>query len=158
MICCDQCEEWYHGDCVGISVGQGKRMEREGKEYVCPVCIARMKDAKEEREINRYTGEKIFFAFIIIGAYHSELSPRSARQARREETREKELKKKVGQVRRRISSGSGTSHTPKPEDDQYGMAQLFLPDNAPKEKKGESAKAASPTKIKKVHVSSNLVY
>ena len=53
MICCDQCEEWYHGDCVGISVGQGKRMEREGKEYVCPVCIARMKDAKEEREINR---------------------------------------------------------------------------------------------------------
>ena len=63
MICCDQCEEWYHGDCVGISVGQGKRMEREGKEYVCPVCIARMKDAKEEREINRYAGET-FFCFL----------------------------------------------------------------------------------------------
>jgi hypothetical protein len=63
MICCDQCEEWYHGDCVGISVGQGKRMEREGKDYVCPVCIARMKDAKEEREINRY--EKQFSAFVI---------------------------------------------------------------------------------------------
>lgn len=60
MICCDQCEEWYHGDCVGISVGQGKRMEREGKEYVCPVCIARMKDAKEEREINRYAVEFFF--------------------------------------------------------------------------------------------------
>ena len=104
-----------------------------------------------------YTQEKIFSAFIIIGVCHSELSPRSARQARREETREKELKKKVGQVRRRISSGSGASHAPKPEDDQYGMAQLFLPDNAPKEKKGEPAKAASPTKIKKVHVSSNLV-
>lgn len=55
MICCDQCEEWYHGDCVGISVGQGKRMEREGKEYVCPVCVARLQDAKEEREMNRYT-------------------------------------------------------------------------------------------------------
>lgn len=54
MICCDQCEEWYHGDCVGISVGQGKRMEREGKEYICPVCIARLEDAKEEREMNRY--------------------------------------------------------------------------------------------------------
>jgi hypothetical protein len=63
------------------------------------------------------------------------------------------MKKKVGQVRRRISSsGSGTSHTPKSEDDQYGMAQLFLPDNAPKEKKGEPAKTASPTKIKKLHV------
>ena len=54
MICCDQCEEWYHGDCVGISVGQGKRMEREGKEYICPVCVARLQDAKEEREMNRY--------------------------------------------------------------------------------------------------------
>ena len=85
---------------------------------------------------------------------------RSARQARREETREKELKKKVGQVRRRISSGSGVSHAPKPEDDQYGMAQLFLPDNAPKEKKGEPTKVASPMKIKKVHahVSSNFKF
>ena len=54
MICCDQCEEWYHGDCVGISVGQGKRMEREGKEYICPVCVARLQDVKEEREMNRY--------------------------------------------------------------------------------------------------------
>ena len=75
---------------------------------------------------------------------------RSARQARREEVREKDLKKKVGQVRRRISSGSGASHIPKPEEDQYGMAQLFLPDNAPKERKGDPAKAGSPVKIRKV--------
>ena len=38
MICCDQCEEWYHGDCVGISVAQGKRMERYGEDYVCVLC------------------------------------------------------------------------------------------------------------------------
>jgi len=38
MICCDQCEEWYHGDCVGISVAQGKRMERYGEDYVCVRC------------------------------------------------------------------------------------------------------------------------
>ena len=38
MICCDQCEEWYHGDCVGISVAQGKRMERYGEDYVCMRC------------------------------------------------------------------------------------------------------------------------
>ena len=60
MICCDQCEEWYHGDCVGISVGQGKRMEREGKEYICPVCVARLQDAKEERDINRYATDPRF--------------------------------------------------------------------------------------------------
>ena len=38
MICCDQCEEWYHGDCVGISIAQGKRMERYGEDYVCVMC------------------------------------------------------------------------------------------------------------------------
>ena len=43
MICCDQCEEWYHGDCVGISVAQGKRMERYGEDYVCVRCKGDMK-------------------------------------------------------------------------------------------------------------------
>ena len=38
MICCDHCEEWYHGSCVGISVAQGKRMEKESVDYVCPSC------------------------------------------------------------------------------------------------------------------------
>lgn len=38
MICCDRCGEWYHGDCVGISVAEGKRMEKSGKEYVCIKC------------------------------------------------------------------------------------------------------------------------
>lgn len=53
MICCDQCEEWYHGSCVGISVSQGKRMEREGKEYTCPICVEKEIQAKEQREMNR---------------------------------------------------------------------------------------------------------
>ena len=53
MICCDQCEEWFHGDCVGITVSMGKRMERAGKDYVCPVCIERGKLEKEERAANR---------------------------------------------------------------------------------------------------------
>lgn len=38
MICCDRCGEWYHGDCVGISVAEGKKMEKSGKEYVCIKC------------------------------------------------------------------------------------------------------------------------
>ena len=38
MICCDRCGEWYHGDCVGISVAEGKRMEKSGKEYICIKC------------------------------------------------------------------------------------------------------------------------
>ena len=39
MISCDQCEEWFHGDCVGITLQRGRRMEQDGEEYVCPKCV-----------------------------------------------------------------------------------------------------------------------
>lgn len=41
MICCDICQDWFHGDCVGISATQGRKMEKEGQEYVCPPCTTR---------------------------------------------------------------------------------------------------------------------
>lgn len=54
MICCDKCEDWFHGKCVGITVAQGKKMEREGRDYVCPICLENETKTKEEKEINRY--------------------------------------------------------------------------------------------------------
>ncbi|RUS88140.1 hypothetical protein EGW08_004102, partial [Elysia chlorotica] len=39
MICCDKCEEWYHGTCVGITRARGKEMEDNEEEYTCPICI-----------------------------------------------------------------------------------------------------------------------
>lgn len=47
MISCDQCQEWYHGDCVGITVQLGKQMERRGEEYVCPKC--KNKSSKKQK-------------------------------------------------------------------------------------------------------------
>lgn len=41
MICCDRCEEWFHGDCVGITEARGRLMERNGEDYVCPNCTSR---------------------------------------------------------------------------------------------------------------------
>ena len=38
MICCDHCEEWFHGMCVGITMAQGRQMEKNSQEYVCPKC------------------------------------------------------------------------------------------------------------------------
>lgn len=38
MICCDSCQEWFHGSCVGISETEGRKMERRGQEYICPPC------------------------------------------------------------------------------------------------------------------------
>lgn len=34
MICCDECEQWFHGDCVGVSKAQADAMGR----YCCSVC------------------------------------------------------------------------------------------------------------------------
>ncbi|CAH0380558.1 unnamed protein product [Bemisia tabaci] len=38
MICCDTCEEWFHGSCVGITKAMGEDMEKKGIEWVCPQC------------------------------------------------------------------------------------------------------------------------
>uniref|UniRef100_A0A8C7YW57 PHD-type domain-containing protein n=1 Tax=Oryzias sinensis TaxID=183150 RepID=A0A8C7YW57_9TELE len=41
MICCDRCEEWFHGDCVGITEVRGRLLERNGEDYICPNCTAK---------------------------------------------------------------------------------------------------------------------
>ena len=38
MICCGTCENWYHGDCVGISPEKGKEMEKQNEELCCRLC------------------------------------------------------------------------------------------------------------------------
>ncbi|XP_035499900.2 uncharacterized protein si:ch73-181d5.4 isoform X3 [Scophthalmus maximus] len=41
MICCDSCQDWFHGDCVGIGETLGRNMEKRGQEYVCPPCTTK---------------------------------------------------------------------------------------------------------------------
>lgn len=52
MICCDGCEEWFHGKCVGITMEQGRQMEKNGQEYVCTKC-------KGEHKVNLGRGGKL---------------------------------------------------------------------------------------------------
>ncbi|KAK3793186.1 hypothetical protein RRG08_009485 [Elysia crispata] len=40
MIGCDHCEEWYHGDCIGITTEDARQIKR----YYCDACIARNKN------------------------------------------------------------------------------------------------------------------
>lgn len=39
MICCDTCEDWFHGKCVNITKAMGQQMEAAGKEWTCPNCV-----------------------------------------------------------------------------------------------------------------------
>ena len=37
MICCDQCNVWFHGDCVGITfAGEKRRAAKDDRWFICP--------------------------------------------------------------------------------------------------------------------------
>ncbi|XP_077292288.1 protein partner of snf isoform X2 [Arctopsyche grandis] len=39
MICCDSCEDWFHGKCVNVTKAMGQEMEDRGIEWRCPNCV-----------------------------------------------------------------------------------------------------------------------
>nr|XP_012231188.1 PREDICTED: uncharacterized protein LOC105677266 [Linepithema humile] len=51
MICCDVCEDWFHGKCVHVSKAMGQQMEEKGIEWVCPNCL-RKKAEDEKTKLN----------------------------------------------------------------------------------------------------------
>ncbi|XP_059480576.1 death-inducer obliterator 1 isoform X2 [Neocloeon triangulifer] len=59
MICCDKCEDWFHGKCVGITKAMGKQMELEGKEWTCPKCKKLLKQNEIPTKIGEDNEKKI---------------------------------------------------------------------------------------------------
>ncbi|KAI3389412.1 hypothetical protein SNEBB_002807 [Seison nebaliae] len=39
MITCDGCNEWYHGDCVGLTESEGHLLEKRAETWNCPICV-----------------------------------------------------------------------------------------------------------------------
>ncbi|XP_055605971.1 death-inducer obliterator 1 [Uranotaenia lowii] len=53
MICCDACEDWFHGKCVNITKAMGQQMEEDGIEWTCPNCLKK-KQEKQQPKVTQY--------------------------------------------------------------------------------------------------------
>ncbi|NXP35147.1 PHF3 protein, partial [Leiothrix lutea] len=52
MVGCGRCDDWFHGDCVGLSLSQAQQMGEEDKEYVCVKCCAEEDKKMESSDQN----------------------------------------------------------------------------------------------------------
>ena len=52
MICCDQCGEWFHCDCIGITEEEGNKMADDDVSFVCQQC-RKLVDDNSQTEILR---------------------------------------------------------------------------------------------------------
>ncbi|XP_065722561.2 death-inducer obliterator 1 isoform X2 [Drosophila suzukii] len=49
MICCDLCEDWFHGTCVGVTKAMGTDMEQKGVDWKCPKCVKKQEEKNQPR-------------------------------------------------------------------------------------------------------------
>lgn len=53
MICCDGCEDWFHGKCVNITKAMGQQMEEQGIEWRCPNCVKKAKPQPRKLQVSK---------------------------------------------------------------------------------------------------------
>eukprot|EP01115_Flamella_aegyptia_P002649 TRINITY_DN136768_c0_g1_i1.p1 TRINITY_DN136768_c0_g1~~TRINITY_DN136768_c0_g1_i1.p1 ORF type:complete len:157 (-),score=9.46 TRINITY_DN136768_c0_g1_i1:76-525(-) len=46
MVACDYCDEWFHGDCIGITPTLAKKIEQ----YICPNCSIKLDVIPKEKQ------------------------------------------------------------------------------------------------------------
>lgn len=58
MVGCGHCDDWFHGDCVGLDLAKVQQMEKEDQEYVCLKCCAE-EDGKTSAQATEQSDEKL---------------------------------------------------------------------------------------------------
>ncbi|KAI7805532.1 putative PHD finger protein 3 [Triplophysa rosa] len=58
MVGCGRCDEWFHGDCVGLDMTKVQQMEKEDQEYVCLKCCTE-EDEKTGAQTTEQSDEKL---------------------------------------------------------------------------------------------------
>ncbi|CAF0801500.1 unnamed protein product [Didymodactylos carnosus] len=63
MIRCDNCSDWFHGDCVGITKNQARELDMNDDQFICPICKdqqrAHVKKMAEESNMNAMKRKRI---------------------------------------------------------------------------------------------------
>jgi len=65
MICCDKCEDWFHGKCVGVTRGMGRELELKGLEWICPRCVRQEYASLYDTIIPQEVGHSIHPTILI---------------------------------------------------------------------------------------------
>lgn len=58
MVGCGRCDDWFHGDCVGLDLAKVQQMEKEDQEYVCLKCCAE-EDGKTGAQATEQSNDKL---------------------------------------------------------------------------------------------------
>ncbi|XP_067243062.1 PHD finger protein 3 isoform X3 [Chanodichthys erythropterus] len=58
MVGCGRCDDWFHGDCVGLDLAKVQQMEKEDQEYVCLKCCAE-EDGKTGAQATEQSDDKL---------------------------------------------------------------------------------------------------
>ncbi|XP_055923846.1 uncharacterized protein LOC129954153 [Eupeodes corollae] len=64
MICCDVCEDWFHGTCVSITKAMGLEMEQNGVEWTCPKCVKKQESKKQRKITELFENKKTVVQFM----------------------------------------------------------------------------------------------
>ncbi|XP_008067762.1 death-inducer obliterator 1 [Carlito syrichta] len=129
MICCDRCEEWFHGDCVGISEARGRLLERNGEDYICPNCtILQVQDetnseAADQQEPMFRPGDADGTDFTSIGTVEQKSSEDQGIKGRIEKAANPSSKKKL-KIFQPVVEAPGASNCIGP-----GCAKVAQPDS-----------------------------
>lgn len=75
MICCDSCQNWFHGSCVGVEDNEATMMEKIKPQYICTLCITKKQDpllpkspceGGQSNEQQKVFQVRIVFCFLAI--------------------------------------------------------------------------------------------
>ena len=54
MICCDQCGEWFHGDCISVTEEEENRMVKDDISFICSQCEETCNNQSETELLPRW--------------------------------------------------------------------------------------------------------